>query len=730
MSSPSSDYIFLHEEFEEQQKLLSGFWDVLIVDDDTEIHAVTELALSNFELEGKGLRFHHAYDGEEAIKVLRNNPSISVVLLDVVMETDDAGLVVAKRIREELDNALVRIVLRTGQPGSAPEETVIREYDINDYRTKTELTRAKLAATLVTALRSYSQVTQLSLQSHLLSVILSASEAILSCTDIEPFCELVIERVGLFSEIHDSKGFIFGLSDDSSIVIHGDVNTGSNLAGKMLASDQLPSALSEQVITCFHSQSHQFSEHGVTLFCKAHQNHYAIHLLSHTQIDDHFLAFLDLFLSNVGMGLDNVLLVKTLREIAFKDGLTGLNSRNGCLAEVQKSINHPNPDDYLVLIDIKRFSDINEGLSQDVGNDVLKAVARRLEDTFVNASMLARLGADVFAMLVNSKKVPFESLQHFLTAPYQVGENLIYLNFSFGLCPSSLFGKAATNAIKRAAIALSMSKKAAGEKCATFDLSMEERAAWRLNMISQLRKDFADRKLEVWYQPQLQLDTGEVYGCEALLRWRNDNGEYISPSVFVPLCEDAGLIIEIGQWVLEQACETQKMLAKQGIDLRMAVNVSVPQFKVAGYVQSVKSALEKYEMDANRLELEVTESIVMDDVENLVDTLKQLKKLGLDIAIDDFGTGFSSLSYLQKLPFDRLKIDRDFIKGIPDSDSGEIAELVVSLAKRLNVKVLAEGVETPQQEAYLKSIGCDEVQGFFYAKPLNIKDLSQYLSKK
>ena len=196
------------------------------------------------------------------------------------------------------------------------------------------------------------------------------------------------------------------------------------------------------------------------------------------------------------------------------------------------------------------------------------------------------------------------------------------------------------------------------------------------------------------------------------------------------MAEDAGLIVEIGQWVLEQACMQQKRLEAMGFAISIAVNVSVPQFKVKGYAQQVKDTLIKYDVKPQFIELEVTESVVMDELANVITTLKELKEFGIEIAIDDFGTGFSSLSYLQKLPLDRLKIDRAFIKDLPGQDCQAIAALIISLGARLGLKTIAEGVETQAQADYLAQLGCDEVQGFMYAKPMPEKELITYLQAK
>jgi EAL domain-containing protein (putative c-di-GMP-specific phosphodiesterase class I) len=260
---------------------------------------------------------------------------------------------------------------------------------------------------------------------------------------------------------------------------------------------------------------------------------------------------------------------------------------------------------------------------------------------------------------------------------------------------------------------------------------MEEKTLWRLGMIRQLRTDFAQNRLELWYQPQLNLKTGRVVGAEALLRWRTSDGRFISPATFIPLAEYSGLIIDIGQWVLEESCRQINKLEAAGFpDVSISVNVSIPQFRRVGFVESVKKTLESYKVPTYKVELEITENILMDDPQVVIDALTKLKALGIHIALDDFGTGFSSLSYLQKLPLDRLKVDRSFINDITENSKAVIADTIIELGKKMGLKVIAEGIEEKYQQDYLLAIGCDDVQGFYYAKPLPEKEFLEFLQNQ
>ncbi|MBQ4838153.1 GGDEF/EAL domain-containing response regulator [Pseudoalteromonas luteoviolacea] len=726
MASEQEDFLFADQEVShDTQENVTGYWDVLVVDDDPEIHSVTKLALSGVEFWGRTLRFHHAYSGKEAVESLRRRSEVCVLLLDVVMESDDAGLNVVKQVREEIGNHAVRIILRTGQPGYAPEEKVIREYDINDYKMKTELTRGKLVTSLMTAIRSYQQICELEQQSVALTNILDASQAILGHTDMVSFGKAVVLQLAKIIGAQES-GLVAGISSGSRVIIFGGTEQYDEFIGEGL--EQLDNGrVIMQVQNCFDREVHQHTGHDITFLLKGKSRKAAIFLEVDHAPSASQLQFAEIFLTNVGVGVDNIKLINELRDVAYKDTLTRLPNRANFVDLIAQHY-RPNGSDELVfvLLDIAQFSDINNGLGQEVGNLLLLAVKERLCIEFPQSKLLSRIGADVFGLLLPTHTFDEQNFIDILTVPYQVGEHVLTMHFHIGVCRQADFHHLGLETLKLAYIALNQAKQA-NKILDWYTPDLEEKMAWRLGLIRQLRQDFELHKLEVWYQPQFSLETNRVIGCEALLRWPSGNGDYISPGIFVPLAEDSGLIVEIGQWVLEQACKLQQQLSTQNIDISVAVNVSVPQFKVSNYAEQVKNTILSHQVAPEKIELEVTESVVMDEIKTVIETLGELKSFGVEVAIDDFGTGFSSLSYLQQLPLARLKIDRAFVKGIPDSDSGAIAELVISLGRHLGLKTIAEGVETQEQAQVLKKLGCDEVQGFLLAKPMPKNELLEFL---
>lgn len=732
----NDELIFMDEEEAEgsPSESISGTWNVLVVDDDEEIHSVTRLALSDLVLNGKNLTFHHAYSGEEALNFLKERGSeIAVLLLDVVMESDDAGLQVARKIREELKLEEPRIILRTGQPGYAPEESVIKEYDINDYKTKTELTRSKLVTTIIASLRSYQQILTINQSRKGLEKIIGSAANLLEEHSVKGFCEGVVEQISSLIGLDAGgvlcarAGSVLDKDEDGVYVLGaaGDLATFINSRLETIHNEKIIT----QVTLCLNNKDHIFGEDYSVLYMDSSGYEAAVYIEAGSEISDVNRQLLEVFLSSVSVGYENVNLFHQLRNAAFRDWLTKLPNRNEFI-NMLDNLNRTDNDfdaDVVALVDISHFSDINDGLGQEAGNQLLISVADRMDEHFGEQVLMARIGADVFGIIGPDALVSPENIQKVFNVPFKAGDHTLPVNVTIGLT-RLLEPASGINLLKQTNIALNRSKKNLTCNFEFYAPEMEEKTTWRLGMIRQLRADFAERKLQVWYQPQVDLITEKVVGMEALLRWPAKDGGYVSPAVFVPLAEYSGLIIDIGAWVLQESVEKLKSLQDLGYtDLRVAVNISMPQFRDPQFVPLIKDTVAKMAIEPKNLELEITESLVMDEPQIVVESLKELKNTGIQIAIDDFGTGFSSMSYLQQLPLDRLKVDRAFVNEIEPGKQAFIAETIVTLGQKLGLKTIAEGIEKKEQATYLLKLGCDEAQGYFYAKPMPYDDLITFL---
>lgn len=733
----NDDFLFIDDSDEDEilDEGSADTWKVLIVDDDPEIHSVTQLALSDLTVLGRKLEYLHAYSGEEANTIIAQDNDIVLVLLDVVMETDDAGLNVVKHIREELNKQDIRIVLRTGQPGYAPEESVIKDYDINDYKTKTELTRRKLVTTVYAAIRSYQQITAVNESRKGLEKIIDGSANLLELHSVQEFGQGVLDQVkpllhGFESGVFCARGHgIIEAADDLGLYVLAQENMSQDFVNQKLDS-VASSECAEQINLCFQQKKHITTDESLTLYLTRGGYRAVIFVKLSSPMSELDEQLIEVFLSNIAIGYENVHLFQKLRNAAYKDWLTEKPNRLEFLNQLDKFANGDEQQLVAALVDINHFSDINDGLGQEVGNQLLLAVASRLSDLGDDV-VVARVGADVFGLIGPERVLSPEQLTSLFSRPFEAGEQSLPINVCTGLCRKADSGNGGVKVFSQIGIALNLAKKDADVHYKYFRPEMEEETAWRLGMIRQLRTDFAADRLELWYQPQLDLASGKVTGAEALLRWRTEDGKFVSPAVFIPLAEYSGLIIDIGDWVVEQACKLIKQLESQGFDdVGISVNVSIPQFRNNLFVKKVISTTENYQVEPSKLELEITENILMDDPQMVIDALVQLKEQGISIALDDFGTGYSSLSYLQKLPIDRLKVDRSFINEIAQPGKSLLADTIIGLGKQLNLNVIAEGIEDKDQEQHLRDQSCDEVQGFYYAKPMPAEEFLAFLKSK
>lgn len=733
----NDDFLFIDDSDEDEilESASGEAWKVLIVDDDPEIHSVTQLALSDLVVLGRRLEYLHAYSGEEANTLIEQNEDIVLVLLDVVMETDDAGLNVVKHIREELHREDIRIVLRTGQPGYAPEESVIKDYDINDYKTKTELTRRKLVTTVYAAIRSYQQITTVSQSRQGLEKIIEGAANLLELHSVQEFGEGTIKQVkqllhgftcGMFCA--RGHGIIDGADDLGLYVLAQDGVCDSSKNQKLdLISDN---QIKHSINACFQQKEHLFGPESVTLYLARGGYRAVIYVQLSSQLSELDKQLIEVFLSNIAIGYENVHLFQKLRNAAYKDWLTELPNRLQFVNLLDDFSSKGDENSVAALVDINHFSDINDGLGQDVGNQLLSAVAKRLISLSANCQV-ARVGADVFGVIGDKSFVCPDKLIELFNQTFEAGEQTLPINVCVGLCSKADAGQGGVKVLNQINLALNLAKKNRDEHFQYYQQEMEDQTLWRLGIIRQLRTDFADNRLALWYQPQLNLATGKVIGAEALLRWQTADGKFISPGVFIPLAEYSGLIIDIGHWVINQACQQIKTLEQQGFnDVGISVNVSIPQFRRSDFVDSVIAATQHHSIEPRKLELEITENILMDDPQIVIDALVKLKEQGISIALDDFGTGYSSLSYLQKLPLDRLKVDRAFVNDIADPGKSLLADTIINLGKQLNLKVIAEGIEELEQETHLIAQQCDEVQGFYYAKPMPADEFLAFLKDK
>jgi len=575
-------------------------WKVLMVDDSLEVHQVTRLVLRSLKYLGRPLEFISGYSAAEGRELIQLHPDAAVILLDVVMETDDAGLNLVKFIREQIGNNLIRIILRTGQPGMAPEETVISQYDINDYKNKAELSDDRLQNSLILALRTY-------------------------------------ER--LYMEF----------------------------------------------------QRRQEGE-------------------------------------------------RKIEYLAYYSVVTGLPNRTLLLDRVTQAVATAARNNWHVAVmylDLDQFKNVNDSLGHNFGDMLLKAVGQRLRSLVRSEDTVAHIGGDEFVVVLPNLKdhahssMVAQKILATIMQPYLIEEQELHITASIGIsiCPND--GNDGLALLRTADTAMYQAKASGRNKFEYFAPEMTARAQETLRVSNDLRRAIERKEFVLHYQPQIDLTTGHIVGAEALIRWQHPEWGLVFPGKFIGVAEDTGLIQPMGEWVLREACRQNKAWQAAGLPhIDMAVNLSAKQFEHNQIERLTKEVLRESGLDARYLELEVTESMIMQNVEQAISVMNMLKTIGVKLSIDDFGTGYSSLSYLKRFPLDKLKIDQSFVRDIEaDEGSASIVTAIIGLAKSLKLRVIAEGVEKEMQLGFLRRGNCDEMQGYYFSKPIPAADFESLLRK-
>jgi diguanylate cyclase (GGDEF)-like protein/PAS domain S-box-containing protein len=432
-----------------------------------------------------------------------------------------------------------------------------------------------------------------------------------------------------------------------------------------------------------------------------------------------------------------------LERRASHDPLTGLPNRHTLVDRLGQALLRTKRGKEgrkvgVLFMDLDRFKTINDSLGHEAGDRLLVTVAERLRKRLRPEDVLARFGGDEFAVLLEEVADASETIRvaqriaESLREPFTVNDHQVNLSTSVGIALGSAHTKDDPEGMLRNADAAMYKAKEQGLGCyAVFDPAMQTRAQERLELEAELRRALEQGEFVLYYQPEVSLYNGSMVGLEALLRWQHPERGLLKPSAFVPLAEETDVIAPIGRWVLEEACRQAKRWEEEhplASPMTMEVNLSSKQLRRRELARTVEEALTRAGVEAHTLALDITETVLIGASEHNAQALEALKKMGIRLSLDDFGTGYSSLSYLKRLPVDRVKVDRSFVKGLGgNATDTAVVRMIIELCHTLGVEVLAEGVETSEQAALLKDMGCDVGQGYYFARPLRSEELAEQL---
>ena len=708
-------------------------WRILITDDEKDVHSATIFALRSTKILGRRLEFLHASTAGEAMDVLKANDDVAVILLDVVMETPNAGLDLVAYIRETLGNTHSRIILRTGQPNQAPEIEVIRDYDINDYKLKSELTQNKLYASLTTAIRSYQQIKTIEASKKGLDLIVHASADLMSKKGINEFAQgVIVQLCGLLS-----------IEPDGLICVRR--NHDGNLDTVVIAAagrycklidcpldDMQGNSEKEMLHSCLNASSNVYGKNGVALYIgSTERGDMGCYVGSTEALKDVDARLLEIFCSNISICADNLELVERLRTFAFSDPLVGLPNRHSLHERISDLVNADEAKHYqLMLLDIDNFAEINAALGQQYGDSLLCSIADRLKERFPSPAVVARVSGDAFAVLANKDIDLPEGMGSVFREQFTVDSDHQLVSVTSAIVDLGEVERDGSDALKSASVVLKIAKKQNRGEVLHYQSDMLDNAKERLGVLHDLRHAFESGDLFLAFQPKFELNDSAISGFEALLRWRNADGSITFPDSFIEIAEQSGLIVRMGEWILREAIKSIQEIHRCGWNTaHVSVNISAAQLRHPDLLSMLRRVLSESDIDPKYVDLEITESMAVADNDLNIIVLNEIKALGFSLSIDDFGTGFSSLSALQKMPIDRLKIDQSFVQTSNEKSGREIIEMIIQLGNTLDLKVIAEGVEQDSELELLKQLNCDEIQGFLYAKPMDMESLKVWMKK-
>lgn len=712
-------------------------WRVLSVDDDDGFRASLAFTIEGSTILGFPVEVLEARSYAEAAAVLTREDDIATILLDVVMETDDAGLRLVRAVRDVLGNEAVRIVLLSGQLGMEPLADVMREYDINDCWTKAELTADRLHTVLSASARSYAQIRTVARARRGLQLIVESTNAIFNTRSMDALASVILSEIATILDVgHDGIVCVWqerpgGAVTDLPVI--GATGRYAHTIGAPLAAVENGDVV-EAIERCLRDvEEIAANGHRVLPFINSVDGSVCVVYLDMARpLDATEVEMLRVFATNIRGGIHNVALVSRLDGMAYSDPLLGIANRNALMRALRLALTSQTRDDLnLVLVDIDNFSGLNLALGTVYCDNVLADVARRLREGLGSEPVIARIANDLFGVLGDRRVVDGERIVDLFSPSYASTPLELHDNISVGAVtlPVTQIDATPEQAINRAVVAMRQAKRQGIGQHRVVDPSSGDTAAERFALLSALRCAVARDDVAVVFQPQMGLPSGEPIGVEMLARWTMPDGTVVTPDVFIALAEASGLILPLGERLFEKACLAVDAIdAAGGGSLRIAVNVSPVQLAQNGLSARFLRILQSHRVAPERIEIEITESCAMGDGAVVRDNLDRLRDAGFPIAIDDFGTGFSSLASLRSLPAHRLKIDRRFVEEIGrHRDEVAIADMVIRMGNRLGMRVLAEGVETKEQAEWLAARGCLEAQGYHFARPMDLAVLCAWL---
>ncbi|MBN9497014.1 MAG: EAL domain-containing protein [Alphaproteobacteria bacterium] len=699
-------------------------WYVMVVDDDDDVHATTRFALNGARVLGRPIELVHAHSAAEAWARLGEVKDIAVALIDVVMESPDAGLRLVRELREAGMREM-RIVLRTGQPGYAPEVSVISSYEIDDYRTKSELTQTRLLTVLTATIRAYDQIRTISRSRAGLEMIVESATKLFTRTNLELFSRGVLTQIAALLRVAPN-GLVCvdgGQGADDGAMIVSAAGSFAAYAGRPLSA--LPDRTLARLIAEFPRQGDPVVEGGFMMMHFGTEPGRALIAVIEAggEIADADRTLLRLFATNIAIGFENQALIDRLDHMAHVDPVFDVPNLNAFETALGERFAVDPVDGRIALVHLESHASIVAGYGLRIARNYLRAIYAALADFEMGALVVAMIGDGTFALIGEKTHLDPARLHALVTAAYTTDGVEIASTATAALLDLDAAPGEDTAATMRAlASALQHVRRTRRNESVVFDATMRAESDRRFTLQREMKRAAPSGEgFAVHLQPKVDIASGSVIGAEALLRWRYD-GRPVSPVEFIPIAEASGLtepltdfvVAEIGRWARARA-------KADAAAVPVAVNLSPIDLGRQGFAARLIERVHGAGLSPSTVEFEVTEGVAMQATPWAIDQLHILKKAGFRIALDDFGTGYSSLGNFGDFPIDTLKIDRSFVTPLTVATAREsLAAVILAMTLTLRVGCVAEGVETDEQRQALRFLGCEVAQGYLFGKPAEI----------
>ncbi|MDW1972650.1 EAL domain-containing protein [Vibrio sp. 431] len=722
-------------------------WVMLSVEDNQPYQDVLESALQEVAFEGRKIDLLRASSAASAATILSKRQDISLILLDIVMETDDAGFYLIDTIRNVIGDELVRIVVLTGQPGVKPHDKAINEYNISEYWNKTDLSADKLKSVVVSNLRTWQISQELQIARRGLQMIVDASRSLTARQDTSGFAHTVLEEIARVINVPNTGGIVCVVKTGIESLLLAPIVAASShfreLIGARLENvfsvydEDRKQRVEKAIFEAWQTQQHIFENDFTLLFFDTSEHDEKQYLMlvdSPHALDSNHLNLLQAFAENISSGFVNQALMNKLSQLAYLDTPTGIHNFNWLARELgQQSTYHIN-NSSLVLFRLLNYDTAEIMAGHDYATKMFKAFCLFINEQLPKHYLLAVWDRETVALVFTLDNKPGEDkLKAIRNTTMEMDELDIQLQFQVGTMDfKDTQSLSLAEVLVLANTALGKARSS-GVDVYNFDYALIQRLANRMRILTALKKALTTREsFFLVLQPKVNLATGKPVGFEALLRWRVEDNTLCPPSEFIPIAEASGLSLEISEMVVAKTIEVIQRLQAEGYSLPVSFNLANSDVVSPIIFNEIHRCIDEQEIDASLLDIEVTETQATEDYTVINPLLRSFIDKGVGVSIDDFGTGYSSLSQLADLAATTIKLDQKFVNDLTAENKDKalhIVQMIARLAELFAFKLIAEGVETEEQRQLLMDNGYQHAQGYYFAKPMPMDELLDWLAK-